>query len=139
MRKIAGLDKVRVTVGYHHDDDHEGTPTATIAAVHEFGREDGSVPPRPTLGPTADANAGKYLDNLRRLFGEAVEGKRTLVGAAHVFGSGVVADVKRAITALTSPPLADSTIARRKHGGTKPLIDTGAMRDQVGHEVQVKP
>jgi hypothetical protein len=52
---------------------------------------------------------------------------------------GVVASsaVKVYMTELKTPPNAASTI--RKKGSSNPLIDTGAMRQSVTHQVAIGP
>lgn len=134
LAQVDALAKVRVEVGWHADKRHEGgKPTASIAAVHEFGSVSRSIPARPTLGPTVDRNASTYREYLQRLLSEAVSRGKDPEGALRIFGARVASDVKRSINELTAPPLSPATIARK--GSSKPLIDTGAMRDQVDHRV----
>ena len=132
VRRLQSLRGMTVTVGHHAGSAYpDGTPIAQVAAAHEFGAPSKGIPPRPALGPTADANSKRYVEQLTSLNARMLTGGAgaTPEGVAAVFGAGVANDIKRAITTLQEPPLKPATIAAK--GSTKPLIDTGALRDGV--------
>ena len=60
-------------------------------------------------------------------------GKFSTNTAMKVMGMKVQADVQQAITVLSSPANAPSTIAKK--GSSNPLIDTGHMRQSVSHRL----
>lgn len=106
--------------------------TAAVATSHEFGL---GVPPRPMLRPVHDQNLLRYRALIRNLFGRVVWGSLSIEGALVVIGSRIEADVKRWITSGPHEPLSDVTIQRK--GSSRPLIDTGVMRDQVQFKYKV--
>jgi hypothetical protein len=159
LKALAGTKGAYFSVGLHSDakpyeSGQEGPATvAQIAGFHEFGSKDGEHPPaRPFLRPTIDGNREKYAVMLERVLGLVIDGKLTLKKALGLVGTQVATDVKQAITDVTSPPLAPSTLAHKaakaahvgKEGvaayieaGGNPLIDTGHMRHSVTYKVSI--
>jgi hypothetical protein len=118
-------------------EDHGGLSTAELAAVHEFGTEDGHIPARSFVGATFDANRDRYQDDLSKCLVSVLNGKITLEQAFNVMGARMANDIKRAVTsgAGIAPPLAESTIRMREHGGTRPLVDTARMIGAITWQV----
>lgn len=137
VRELGRMDGARIEVGWFAGVRHpSGESVAGIAAIHEFGAPRANIPPRPTLGPTYDEKLSQGRRELRNLVLEQVVDRAGGVKEAlERFGARRVAEIKRAITALQSPPLKPATIARK--GASKPLIDTGAMRDAVDSRVRI--
>lgn len=153
-RSLDGAGDAGVTVGLHSDAEPyepgggEAANVAQVASFHEFG--DG-VPQRSFFRPTLDGNREKYGELLARTMRLVLDGKLTPKKGLELVGLQVAVDVKQAITDLDSPPLADSTIARKlaksglkgqkaqsyAEGGANPLIDTGHMRQSVTYKVTV--
>jgi len=129
QKRFKGLAKgVSVTVGVQGkeaEEDHDGTPVVVVAAVHEFGREDGSIPQRSYLRSTYDANLRKYKAMMLKGSRGVVKGGPTPKQAMFQTGETLREDVVKAIKAGIPPPLAESTIARKK--SSVPLIDTGVL------------
>jgi hypothetical protein len=122
----------------------QGDPAtnATLAYLHDNGVPEMNLPARPFLHPgikSALPQIKKYM---------AAAGKAALEGAPqriernlHAAGIAATSAVKRYITSGPLAPLAPSTLAaRRRRGrtGTKPLIDTGQLRQSITYVVRSK-
>lgn len=147
MAKVAaGIEKLaatRVMVGVPADKTGRGTGPINNAAllyIHENGAPEVNIPARPTLVPGIESvktqidaglkKAGEFALDGR---GDAVERQYHRVGAI-----GRVA-VKNKITSNVPPPLAESTLAKRRARGatsTNTLIDKGGMRNAIEYVVR---
>lgn len=113
-----------------------------LAGVHEFGREDGSIPARSWNRAWVDENMALVRQWARRLVRQVVQGQITEQQALGQLGALVEAGMKRRIQRHIDPPLEESTKkarARRfKHGmsGDVPLMDLGLMANSIVHEVR---
>jgi hypothetical protein len=112
---------------------------AEIAAVNEFGTQDGKIPPRPAFRQTFD----EMRADLEKLSGELllkviVDGKMSFDDALDLLGLRLATSIKNAIVAGVSPANAMSTFIRKAQKGktkalrdnpygVKPLIDTARM------------
>jgi len=135
-----------VAIGWFEKRKHGegGITMGELAGIHEFGAPEANIPARPFMQPTVDANVAKYGDASERRLEDVVTGKMSTDAAMMVYGQMIRADLVRAIDAITSPPLSDATVHRSvrptgygRKKSTKPLVDTGALRDQ-GTEVKVR-
>ena len=102
-----------------------------IASVHEFGTLDGNVPARPFLRPAIDGGHDEIAKVKQRALELMIDGKLTSKQALAVVGEYAQGRIQRAIDRVTSPALKPATIKRK--GSSKPLIDTGQMRNSVQH------
>jgi len=130
-KRLKSLKGLSVTVGVQGDmaqEEHpEGAMTmATLAAIHEFGSEDGRHPPaRSFLRSTFDENVRKY-DQLMLKGAQKVEKGRAVAKAVMFqLGETVRADIIKKIKAGIPPPLSQVTIDRK--GSSVPLIDKGHL------------
>lgn len=129
-KRLKPLSKgITVTVGVQGKEAEgtykDGTPVATVAAVHEFGTQDGRIPQRSYLRSTYDANRKKYVATMAKGARKAVKGGTTAKQAAFEAGETFRADVVKTIKAGIPPPLHPATIAAK--GSSVPLIDTGVL------------
>lgn len=147
LLRLVRLPQPHVAVGIQGEDatktikDENGEILQVVlAGVHEFGREDGSIPERSYIRATVDANRSKYRQLQKRLIGLVVEGKLTPERALKIIGERVVADMRRTMDAGLKPDLAESTKKRRRTGdgpgGYKPLIDTGQLKNSITYAVR---
>lgn len=135
------LARKEVRVGFfEHSKYPDGTPIAYVASIQEFGY--GPIPPRPFMRPSEEQNKTKWLAGIAQGAKSAINGAITIDHALEQIGMVAAADIKKAIKAVTTPPLAGSTIrarARRKKSGgnvsAKPLVDTGQMIQAVASVV----
>lgn len=136
--KMSELDTAFVTVGVHGGDDKHGektTPLALVAAVNEFGSQDGHVPERSFLRSTIDSRQDDLRQVQRRVLSEVVGGRQSVRGALSILGMWVQAAVQRTITKHPPPPNAPATIAKKGSSGT--LIDSGQLRQGISYEVHI--
>jgi hypothetical protein len=112
---------------------------AAVAAVHEFGSEDGRIPERSFIRSTVDANQSKYRVAAKRFMDLVVTGKMAMDKALGKFGSLIKADIQATIVKGIPPPLSEATIdarERKKRMSTKPLVDTGQLKGSIDYEVR---
>jgi hypothetical protein len=113
-----------------------------LAGVHEFGREDGSIPARSWNRAWVDENRQLVLRWKLRLAKQVVKGIITERQALGQLGALIASGMKGRIQKHIDPPLTEATKkarARRfKHGksGDTPLMDLGLMANSIVHEVR---
>ena len=140
-KMLADLEKKEVRVGFFENSKYpDGTPIAYVAAIQEFGY--GPIPPRPFMRPAEEANKAKWLKGIAAGVRGVIAGQVTLDHALEQVGMVAAGDVRKAIKAVTAPPLAESTVRarqRRKKGrkavSRKPLVETGQMLQAVNSAV----
>lgn len=132
-RRFAG--PVTVNVGFPEGGDvHEGSAmnVASIALVHEFGSESRNIPERSFLRAGIRRNAAAYLRLNKTTLRKVLAGEMTMRDALGLLGEKAKSDVQMEITNGEFAPLSDSTINAK--GSSKPLIDSGQMRQSVAWE-----
>lgn len=140
-KMLAELEKKEIRVGFFENSKYtDGTPIAYVAAIQEFGY--GPIPPRPFMRPAEEANKGKWIKGIAAGVRGVIAGNVTLDHALEQVGMVAAGDVRKAIKAVTAPPLAESTVRarqRRKKGkkavSRKPLVETGQMLQAVNSAV----
>lgn len=101
----------------------DGNNIATIAAVNNFGSEDGHIPARPFLAPAIDKGAPQYRRLAQVMLPKVLSGDMTMLMLMNKMGNLAQDHVKKEIIDLRTPANAASTIAKK--GADNPLIDTG--------------
>ena len=144
QRPVALPESITITVGVHGDDGAErhdaandtGAPltVADIATFHEFGTS--TVPQRSFIRAWYDERQEFIAATLQSQMKLVVAGKITGEVAAERIALAFEGDVKKRISRGIPPPLQPETIARK--GSSKPLIDTGMLRNAVRGRVEVK-
>lgn len=109
---------------------------AQVAAINEFGSNDGHVPERSFMRSSIDANKKQIERLLNKLSGKCVDGTMTPKKALGLVGEFVKSKMVSKINAGVPPDNAESTIARK--GSSKPLIDTGQLKNSIDWEVSTK-
>lgn len=138
---LANLSKKSVKVGWFDSSKYQdGTPTAYVAAIQEFGVPEKNIPARPFMRPTIKAQKENWGNLAQSGARSVLKGNSDITDVMTKLGGKVSADIQETITTITSPALAPKTIAARlrkradsKTVGnlTKPLVDSGYMLDQV--------
>ena len=121
----------------------DGTPTALVAAVQEFGSPANNIPPRPFFRNMIASKSKEWGPATAVLlkkndFNEAA--------TLNTVGQVISEQLADSIIATNSPPLAAATIAAKSRSGSsakslgvlgpaKPLVDTGHMLNSVDYEV----
>lgn len=130
-KKISGD---HVTVGFHSSGLNKyenGDTVATNAARHEFGTD--HIPARPFIRPSIRAHVRGFKRQRSILARKMLNGDIKSREALKVIGVNASDAVQEYIVSGSFLPLAASTIESK--GSTKPLIDTGLMRQSVSFEV----
>ena len=126
-RKLGRGGEVRV--GYlaasHYPD---GTPTALIGAIMEFGSA--RIPPRPAIRSMIAAKAKGWPESAASILKHT---NNNVPLTLQLLGEGIKGQWVESMRDLTSPPLAPTTIARK--GFSKPLIESGHLISSVAVEV----
>lgn len=131
--RLAAADGVGVVFGVMPEAHPSGMPADELAAIHRRGTRDGKIPARDFMQVALDevSVAGRRL--LRQVSRDLLRGRsprRTLEKLREVCEEAVV----RAIDTFHTPPNAPATI--RHKGRNDPLVNTGAMRDAAGAEIE---
>lgn len=128
-------NKYKLEVGFFEGQQrksgNKSIPQAQIAYWNEYGTDDGNIPPRPFMRKAVDTKSKKWLEFLKK---ELVLNKLDIKPAINKLGIIMEGDIVQEITDLQTPPNAESTIKAK--GSSKPLVDTGIMRQSVKHKVK---
>lgn len=109
----------------------DGKPVAMIGAIQNYGAPRAGIPPRPFFSNMIRKKQGEWPSAIVTLMRDNdmdIERVLTIAGAA------IAEQLKQSIIDTNTPPLADSTVARK--GFDKPLIDTSHMINSVDFEVK---
>lgn len=140
LARAAKLDRVHVKVGIMgekgatvHSGEGGDFTLVEIAALHEFGGH--HVPERSFIRSTflirrVNALRAKQVELAKAI----VTGGMDPIRALGLLGAWGASEVKNTITEIDiPPPLADSTVQAK--GSSKPLVDTGLMKNSISWEV----
>lgn len=122
----------------------KGTPinNATIAYIQNYGSPAANIPARPFMEPGIKNAEAQIAEQMKKASTAAGNGDQSGVDRG-LNSAGIVAatSIKAKITDGPFVPLAPSTLrARRSRGrkGTRPLIDTGQLRNSITYVVRKK-
>ncbi|QIG74962.1 putative RNA polymerase protein [Rhizobium phage RHph_I65] len=93
----------------------------------------GPIPARPFILNTIRGNRRKYLDALKTSAAKLVRGETTLHQVLTKLGIVVQGDIQAEIDSGDFVPNSPTTVAMK--GSSRPLIDTGEMRQKVTWQV----
>lgn len=119
--------------GQQRKSGNKSVPQAEIAYTNEYGSNDGKIPPRPFMRNAVSKESNKWFNFTAK---ELMNSKLEIKNTVEKLGIVIEGDIKQSITDLQDPPNAPSTIKAK--GSSKPLIDTGIMRQSVKHKVKAK-
>ena len=149
LAAVEALTTMRVAVGVpaaealRRPEPGEGSSPANnamLAYIHENGAPEAGIPPRPFLAVTVKAMRSEITARLRAITADALRGRIDAVYKAyHMLGLKVSTAVKLKINTGPFEPLKPSTLAKRRargRTGTKPLIDTGQLRNSITYVVK---
>lgn len=108
----------------------DGTPTALVAAVQEFGSPANNIPPRPFFRNMIASKSGTWGKATADLLKANDYNAEVTLGQV---GEGIKGQLQQSIVDTNTPPNAPATIAAK--GASKPLVDTGHMLNSVDYEV----
>lgn len=135
-------------VGFFESAKYEnGTPVAQVAVTQEFGDPEKNIPPRPFFRNAIAENQTAWKALVSKLIRAVVKGKITYHEAIEMIGLTAAGHVRKSISVLTAPALAESTIRarlRKRADGktigllTKPLVDSKIMINSVTNLTEKK-
>ena len=135
LGQIEQLKKLQVQVGFQAGAaaDEDGVDIANIAMWNELGTS--RSPARPFMRKSVDENTDKTKSMCARQLKRLAQGAsaQDILEKIGVFQKGLI---QRKIVDGTFEPNAPSTI--RKKGSSRPLIDTGRMRQSVNFIIRRK-
>jgi hypothetical protein len=109
----------------------DGTLVAIIASINEYGAPSRGQPPRPFFRNAV----ARYSPQWPKAIADLLKtNDYDAVKTLSQTGAAIAGQIRQSIVDLTSPPLAPSTIRRKKF--SKPLIDTSVMVNSVDFEVK---
>lgn len=139
------IDKKQIRTGFFPEAQYpDGTPVAYVAAIHEFGAPQRSIPARPFMRPTAEQKKSEWGRQVAGAVRGSIDGKVDVAQAFDAIGAMAAGDIGRTISRVKTPPLKASTLrarqTRKKTPGVskKPLVDTGLLIQSVSHVVEDK-
>ncbi len=134
-KSLTGKRDRYVKVGFPSNaTESDGTKTALVAAVHEFGSPSQGIPERPFVRPSLDKNRAKRSALNKQNLKKVLNGGITIDAALGQLGHMAAGDIQEEIRNGNFAPLKPATIQRK--GSSKPLIDTGQMRQSVTYELE---
>lgn len=135
FRELGELKKLEVRVGFQRGDaqEEDGTDMCDVAAYNELGTD--HIPARPFIRQSVDDNESKINSFLKGEVKDFAQGKSAeqILKEIGIFQKDLMQDK---ITSGSFAPNAESTI--KKKGSSKPLVDTGRMRQSVNYVIQKK-
>lgn len=137
LKRSQEIKNGRVRVGVLSDAKVEGEDftLAELAAVHEYGTEDGRIPERSFLRTTFDDQREQMVELGKKLVDAVLTGRMTTEQALGLLGAKLASAVKARIIGRVPPPNKPATIERK--GSDKPLIDTGRLLNSITWSVDV--
>jgi len=127
------IDKAVVKTGIQSDaGENDGVSIAEYAAFNEFGTR--TIDERPFMRKTFDDNLANYNKLIERLFKGMLGGKLDAKMAFKILGQQTEDDMKNTIMTGNFKSNSDYTVAKK--GSSRPLIDTGTMRNSIRYEVE---
>lgn len=109
----------------------EGLTVAKVGTFHEFGTP--TIPRRSFLRGTVDERKDEIVQKMADSLEKLTVGTSSPSLELGRIGAWLAGQVKKFISAGIDPALAPSTIEAK--GSSKPLIDTGQLRQSITHEV----
>lgn len=134
-KMLKELSQMQVRIGFQHGKatEEDGTDICDVAAWNELGTE--HSPSRPFLRKSVDENEAAINSFLQSKRQDLVNGTSAeqILKEIGIFQKDLI---QEKITEGSYAPNAPSTVARK--GSSKPLIDTGRMRQSVDYVIQRK-
>jgi len=123
--------------GVADDEGEDGALTnVEIGTIHEYGAPSVGIDERSFIRATLDELSAKYVQQARDFGRSVIDGKRTREQALGLFGARVCADiVARIDDGRVKPDISEATKARRRKKSSKPLLDTGQLKQAITYVV----
>lgn len=123
----------------------DGTYVAMVAAIQNYGAPQAKIPPRPFFSNMVAEKKGEWPKAIADLL---IANDYDVWETLQTTGQTIVGQLQQSIRDTNSPPLADSTLARRGVAGmkfdptdpstygAKPLIHTSLMINSAAFEIK---
>lgn len=135
QQMLKDLSDLEVRVGFQKGDavESDGTDICDVAAWNELGTV--NIPSRPFLRKSVDENEGKINSFLQSKKDDLIRGSSAeqVLKEIGIFQKDLI---QEKTTEGRFTPNSEATIRRK--GSSKPLIDTGRMRQSVNYTVKRK-
>ena len=133
-QELEKLGKLEVCCGSQQGKaaEQDGTDICDIAAWNEFGTV--HIPARPFMREGIDNNVDSIERLLKREGQKLVNGETNSESLLKIIGLKMKDVIQESITEGAWEPNAPSTVAKKK--SSKPLIDTGRMRQSVNYIIR---
>lgn len=130
-----GKHQVRIgfPAGVQHNSEGDSIAMAELAAVHEFGAHSVGIPERPFMRTSIQKNRTRYVALTRQNIKKILQKQMDIRTALGQLGELAKGDMQKEIAQGSFAPLKPSTIRRK--GSSKPLIDSGQMRQSIAWEL----
>lgn len=102
---------------------------ASLALIHERGSAANNIPARPFMKQTRQRAEGRFARLLRRLYKQVVNGKVNPINGLSKLGVAYEGEMKNTFLVGQFTPNKPATIKRK--GSSRPLIDTGHLRQSI--------
>ncbi len=141
---IQVLTQHEVLIGIPHGETRSDADmtNAQLGYLHESGSPAMNLPARPFLVPGVEAVNDLTAKQLTKAAEESLKGNLAGVNRfLHIAGMTAQNSVRRYITTAAFTPLSQATINARLRAGktrTKPLIDTGQLRNSITYVIRKK-
>lgn len=135
LKNMKAFDGVALAVGIQGPEAGAIHPDSELdnvglGVIHEFGAPNAGIPVRSWLRAAFDFNEARWLVQAAIVADKVYKTTPERPGRAlGIMGEVVVADIKKRMAQGIPPPLKQATIDRK--GSSKPLIDTGILRDSI--------
>lgn len=136
MEVVAGIPDIKAD----RHKQNEPLNNAQILYIHDNGSPSMNIPPRPVLEPGIQLAQAKINALLVKAGDSALAGKNP-EKLLHAVGVAAQNGLRKRITQGPFVPLAKSTLkARKRRGrtGSRPLVDTGELRNALSYVVRKK-
>ena len=130
-RKLVALVGIPNDAKRHKDNPNIGL--AEIAFIMEKGSTVNNIPPRPFMQQTRIMNEKKVAGLSKKYLSAISTGKMSAMDAIKKLGASYEGAMKRIFIAGAFAPDAPATVRRKK--SSRPLIDTGLLRQSIKHKV----
>ena len=113
---------------------------AALAYIHDNGSPEANIPARPFMHPGIDDITPEIKERVKNIGKAAIKGRADAVDKGlNALGMVAASSIKNRINSNTPPPLAESTLAKRRARGvtrTNTLVDTGPMRNSITYVIR---
>lgn len=136
IKEMRKFNRSYTAVGWFGSGDSPKDNLAARMAVHEYGSPKKNIPSRPVNAQTFEKNKNKIPKIIDKLVSKIIEKKWSAKRALTFLGAWYTGQIKDMFIKGNFQGLGFKIIKRK--GSSKPLIDTGQMRNSVTHREVMK-